>query len=125
MSLPAAALKKFVAIVEYRAETFADAWEQIGAVSWAWERASVSQRRRLRLASVDEAGLVERRKTRAGVEVSVYVAADAGIDSDPTAGKYALVCEHGGVVCIATRALARDHMAAPEGWCPYCRGDEP
>jgi len=65
-------------------------------------------------------GLVESRRCRAtGLEVGLYAAEQAGIESDPEV-PWATVCEeHGSVVCHPTLALARSHMARPE-WCEEC-----
>jgi hypothetical protein len=42
-------------------------------------------------------------------------------ESDPSL-PWELVCEdHGGIVCMETRAQAKSWMSAPEGWCPGCQ----
>lgn len=107
-----------------RATTHEDAIVQLAVVSAAWERATPSQRERLRVAASDEAGLVQRRKVRRlGVTVSIYNR-EQGIDCDPDAN-YVLVCDdHGGMLAVRTLSLARNHAPVPDDWCPYCRGEE-
>lgn len=61
------------------------------------------------------------RNRETGTQVSVYQAAQAGIEDDP-ATPWATVCEdHGSAVCHYTLAEARGHAANPSGWCEACR----
>lgn len=65
------------------------------------------------------AGVIESRNRRAtGTVVTIYRAADAGLDS--AGGDWATVCEDHGAICNhETLAMARAH--APYGeWCEDC-----
>jgi hypothetical protein len=54
--------------------------------------------------------------------VGIYKAAEAGIEDDEDAGRYATVCEiHSSCIIHPTRALAFDHAQDPAGWCEDCR----
>lgn len=52
---------------------------------------------------------------------SVYVAEQAGFDSDPREPWLAVCEEHGTMVSSPTRALARVSLDSPEHWCESCR----
>lgn len=72
----------------------------------------------------DLAGCVEQRRTRAGLRVGLYHAAQAGLD--PEAGVWCLVCEdHGGCVNTDKLSHARSWLSHPEDWCPTCQGEPP
>jgi hypothetical protein len=68
-------------------------------------------------------GLVDRRLNRqTGTLVSIYLADEAGIDTDGV--KYAVVCEeHGAILAVSNLKLARYDMASPMDWCEDCRGE--
>lgn len=68
------------------------------------------------------AGCITLRTTRAGVQVGLYRAREAGLEDDPEA-PYATVCEaHGAIVLHATRRDGERSLPYPEGWCDDCRG---
>jgi hypothetical protein len=68
------------------------------------------------------AGCVQLRRARStGTLVGVYDGEQAGLDTDDGASPWSTVCEeHSTCVSHRTLALARDHAAAPEGWCEDC-----
>ena len=68
-------------------------------------------------------GLVEQRRARStGTLVGLYQGEQAGMDTD--GGLWQTVCEvHGGIASHVTLALARWHMASPEGWCEECMAE--
>jgi len=73
---------------------------------------------------MSEPGLRQRRRCRAtGTTVALYDAAAPGADFTPAdGGRWVTVCEdHSFLVQHPTLALARDHAAAPDGWCDECR----
>lgn len=122
MPLPAKTLREIIDCVQWRATTLGDAFAQVAVVSAAYEHASPSQRERLRTAASDDAGLLQRRKTRsAGTTVSIYDREAAGIDGD---GKFVAVCEDHGTMLVAdTLATAKRFAPVPDEWCGVCRGD--
>lgn len=67
------------------------------------------------------AGAVECRRNRAsGTTITLYRAAEAGMEDDPEF-PWATVCEdHNMLVLHPTRSLARQGMAWPE-WCEECQ----
>ena len=67
------------------------------------------------------AGALEsRRNRRTGLIVTLYRAAEAGMENDPET-PYCVVCErHGTLVCMATREQARSAMSVPD-WCADCQ----
>lgn len=71
------------------------------------------------------AGCVEQRQSRrTGHKVGLYHAEQAGLDA--SGGPWATVCEeHSTVVNHSTRALARDHLGDPTGWCEDCMESNP
>ncbi len=65
--------------------------------------------------------VVQRRSRRTGTLVGLYVAKQAGIDTEP-ALPWATVCEdHSAIVCHPSLKLARESLPEPAGWCEECR----
>lgn len=77
------------------------------------------------LKGLEPAGRVELRRAHStGTQVGLYRSAEAGLEQDPDL-QWAVVCEdHGGIVCMETRANARTAMSCPDEWCPTCSGQE-
>ncbi len=125
MTLPRDTMGRIVALAEWRPTDYDGAIQQVAMVAAAWERASPSQRARLRIAAAGEAGLIQRRKSRVTrTTVAVYGAAAQGIETDPEC-KYAVVCEdHGTCVCVKTLSQARDTAPDPTNFCDDCRAAE-
>lgn len=66
------------------------------------------------------AGCVVQRVSReTGRRVGLYHAEQAALDAD--SGPWATICEtHGTILNHRKLALARAHLANPEGWCEIC-----
>jgi hypothetical protein len=73
----------------------------------------------------DQEIVQERRARSTGTLVQVVDNRNGCIDDDPTIPWFTICVDHGGCVGHPTRKIAIDWAAAPEEWCPTCRGDEP
>lgn len=116
--------ERVIDVASCRPSWFGEAIAQVAFVASGYELASPSQRSKIRIAVTGIAGLIERRKTRAGVTASVYDADEAGLDASD--GRYVVVCEDhsmslGGVTSLR---LARIRMTDTADWCATCRGSD-
>ena len=124
MRLTPSQMRRVLQIVAWRPETIGDAFEQIGLVAAACERASSYQWARLHLAATSgEANLLERRATREGRTVSLFDNRSGTIDADESLRWYLVCDDHGGCVGTETLAAARAEMPRPSNWCPDCQED--
>lgn len=111
-----------LALAASRPETHAELVEFVALFAAAQARATRPQWERLRACATGDAGLIQRRRNRATrTIVSIFDAAESGLECE--AGlDYVLVCDdHGACVGVETIAVARSEATDPRGWCDDCR----
>ncbi len=120
--LPADIMRRLTSLVRQRPETHAELIEWLGVLIAARASATRAQWERLRVAATGDAGLIQRRRSRATrTTASIYDSAASGIEADPTL-PYTIVCEdHATCVSVATLGAAREFAPDPRSWCDDCR----
>ncbi len=108
-----------------------DALYQVGMIAAAWPRLRADERRQIRAAASNLAGLVEQRTSRAtGLVYSIFDSMAQGIETQPSKEdfvrgrnqlKYTVICDtHAACVCVSSVAHARTACASPD-FCDDCR----